>query len=178
MTHCAQWEADVALYAGGDPVDAEVVRHISECAGCRRFAEEMTAEIERWKQPGAISEEAIEELRRRVMAEIERPRGRRFLFPAAIAAAIVLAAALGIRTLPRQESSPQPVAALSRPQHGADSRPAASRLVSTPARQIHQAARRTQRPVPPNSTRASVIKLLTDDPDVVILLVNSNGDGE
>ncbi len=174
MTHCAKWEADVALYAGGDPVDAEVVRHIAECAGCRRFAEEMAGEIERWKQPGEISEEAGEELRRRVMAEIERPRRRGYFFPAAIAAAVILAAALGIKILPKRESSPRLHTAISRPQRGAGSQPAASRLVSTPARQVS----RKPGPAPRNPNQASVIKLLTDDPDVVILLVNSNGDGE
>jgi hypothetical protein len=178
MTHCAKWEADVALYAGGDPVDAEVVRHLADCAGCRHFAEEMAAEIERWKQPGEISEEAVEELCRRVMAEIERPRRRGYLFPSAIAAAVILAAALGIKTVPKGEPSPRPSVALSQPQRGAGSEPAGSRLVSTPARQVRRAPGRTRRPTPPNSTQASVIKLLTDDPDVIILLVNSNGDGE
>jgi hypothetical protein len=154
--NCVDWEERVALYAGGDLVEADVEQHLAECAACREFCvglREMREELrdEHWSEIDAAEFTAV---RSRVIAEIER--GRRVWRRLAWASGVGIAAAalvLGIALRPGPLPAPPPRVAVSIP--------AAElvRGVERPAA-IPQHAQHKREPI--------LVKMQTTDPNIVI----------
>jgi anti-sigma factor RsiW len=177
---CRDWEERIALHAGGEQTGeqaAEVERHLAECAGCRETAAsygwglELLREAHR--EPIAPAHYAA--VRARVLAELGRER-RPVWWPVwgwGLAAAVAVVAVMMFPRPVGRASRPAflpsaPVAQVSRPatppkSHTAIAKPAAHRRHPTLA-QVKQEGR----PGGPPHLEAVTIKLLTDDPNVII----------
>jgi hypothetical protein len=160
MSGC-EWEERVALYAGGDLASAEVERHIAECASCQLLLsgvrESLTLMQAAHGEPVDSAHYAA--VRARVLAEIERAPARRWRFAwmyAMTAAAVVLAIAMWPR--------PELRLTLSMPQApGAQAIARVELPKLLPKRQ--------------SQTETVIMKIETDNPDVVIYwITESKGD--
>ena len=174
---CPEWKEQVALLAGGDPVSSDVMAHVAACEKCRQYEVELRAAIDVWRQEPDIPEEVLAQVRRGVLSRVNRRPRVTWWIAAAAAAVVVIALLLPIRR--HQELTLAPPAA-----------PAAPVLkppaLKPPETTVAAAPKRVQ-PVPASmpasktarrsagSAGSTVIKLFTDDPDVVILLVDSEG---
>ena len=184
--NCSDWEERIALHAGGDlpPAEAaEVERHLRECAGCQMLASGL-------KQSLAVLKEAHAEplaaahflaVRARVVAELGNQRrqgalwARRRLWGyglAAVAVALLVMLALRPGRTPERRT---PVGAVNRPPVVAARGP----VVPPPPRR--RVARRVVRPpsVPVSpDPEPLIVKLQTDDPNVVIYWIADRKRGE
>jgi hypothetical protein len=165
--NCREFEDRIALYAGDDlPAEdaAEVERHLGQCPECARFAEEMRESQVSLKllsnsAPGPM-------VRGRVMQAVDRRPGRIPWVAAAAAACVVIAAGLSwhLREPPRVE--PVPIAAAP---------PVVIPAPPPPPPRVVPAIRKRKpkwKPEPvllAQNTEPLVVKMLTDDPDVVII---------
>ncbi len=145
--NCVDWEERIALYSGGDLVaPAEVEGHVAVCPECGAFLRELEAN-------GA----ALAMLRAQPLVVPIRP-GARSLRWLPYAAAVVLA--LGAGALWRPEPVPLPPAvrtAVEAPRFGP---------MPTPVvRPVKRLQRRVEEHEP------VVVKMLTDDPEVIIYWV-------
>jgi anti-sigma factor RsiW len=178
---CAKFEADIALYAGGDLPAARIARvesHLAECADCRALAEELRAGQ---ALLGELRDEPLEDamlsqVRQRVMAEVRTARftPRRALVPLlAFAAALVLVVVLA---WPRHAVKQVPVVARVEPTPVAPVAPVpAARVVAVRHRVVrpHRRAPAAQ-PGPP-----LLVQFVTDDPNIVIYwLVDQKPQGD
>lgn len=181
---CVEWEERIALYAGGDLAAAEeqaVERHVAECAGCQvllsGLRESLALVREAHSEP--VGEAHFAAVRARVLAELERGPARRWRWAwitALAAAALVLvalwqpAAKKSVARVAPRGAEPAVRSDASAPAIRASAAAPAIRQARTPS-QV-----RTTRPGGRPRTRGSaaptaepvVVKLLTDDPDVVI----------
>lgn len=168
--NCAEWEERVALYAGGDlepPAAASVEKHLRECPGCQMFASGIRQSLEglRSAHEDVPAEAVFAAVRARVMERVA-PR-RRVVWAyglGAAVAALLLVLAIGI---PRDAVPPPPQALVRTPEPPAEAfvipRPVPARVERTV---IRRAAR-----------EQVLIKLVTNDPDVVIYwIAESKGD--
>jgi len=189
--NCAEWEERIALYYGGDlPADETraVEAHLADCAGCRLFAGGMKDALTVLQQAHAdpLAGAHFAFVRARVLSRLagER-RGRRrwaWMYGAAAmaAAALLLAAGLWPRR-PQRNAAPRiapPVAAVSRPAPP-EIHAAAVRIQRHPRRHF-AAAKAHVAPAGPAAQPAKplVVKLVTDDPNVVIYwITGKSGDG-
>jgi hypothetical protein len=172
---CAEWEERVALWAGGDVEGseaAEVERHTADCAGCREFAAGITADLAALRAD-PITAADLTAVRTRVLARIDavrRPWWRTVWAWGFAAAAAVIAV---FATVPRPGPAPAPPrVAMAHP-----TAPYVERF--TPARPPpRRVIMRAAAPAPPPAPKPEplVIKLLTDDPDVIIYWIASEGD--
>jgi len=180
--NCREWEERIALYLGGDlpaAEAAEVERHIADCAGCQVFASGLRRSLELLREAHGqpLADAHFAAVRARVMAEIGRGRARWWrvavawgLAAAAVVLVILLAGRVG-RTPPQMRP---PVVATVRP---APVNPDA-KIEETPlVKPVHQArhGHPRVRPHPHQPERVLeakaeplLVKLVTDDPDVVI----------
>jgi anti-sigma factor RsiW len=176
--NCANWEERVALYAGGDlpPADAEsVARHLGECAACRKFAVDLQGSLELLReahdeQPALADYAAV---RARVIANIQNapsPWWRRvWVYGSAMAAAaLVLLLLAPDRNTPVLPPLPVPQAVIA----------AAPLETSRPVvlKAAHHKPHVRPRPLVARSEPGQpiVVKLVTDDPDVVIYWITDN----
>jgi anti-sigma factor RsiW len=179
--NCIDWEERIALHAGGDLPSAEaaeVERHLRECAACQVLASGL-------QQSLALLKEAHDELlapahfsavRARVVAELEQarwPLWRRawsFGLAAAVVALLVVLALRPGRTPERRA----PVVAVNHPPVIAASEPV------VPPRPHRRVARRVVRPIVPDAPNPEplLVKLQTDDPNVVIYWIADRKRGE
>jgi anti-sigma factor RsiW len=176
--NCQEWEQQVALHVENDLPAEEARRveeHLAGCAECRELLEDLRAsqaalkEIEAEGVDGAL----LAVVRSGVLSRIgER---RRSIWP--WAAAVAMAAALMAALLPApREVAPEPRAA------------PIARAPVTPPKAEPVVARARSRPYPARPRRTEsrqasrgsdplVVKMLTDDPDIVIIwLVDQTGD--
>jgi predicted anti-sigma-YlaC factor YlaD len=156
--NCQAWEERVALHAGGDLVAADVTEHLAECAACRKFAEEMRAAIREWGTAIEVPIAALDEVRGNVL-EQTRPRRYGWWIAAAAAAAVVVLAVMPMWRMPEVETLALVAPAVPRA-------PEVHRSLAAPVPTIV-----ASKPVEPVAS----IKIFTEDPNVVILLVNSEG---
>jgi anti-sigma factor RsiW len=195
--NCSDWEERVALHAGGDlpPAEAaDVERHLRECAGCQVLASGL-------KQSLALLKEAHDEplppahfsaVRARVVAELEqkgRPLWRRAWGYGLAAAVVALLVMLALQPGRTPERRPPVVAArrLSQPLsnvRGSESTSEPRTLESgtdprhpPPHRRV---ARHVARPNVPDTPDPEplIVKLQTDDPNVVIYWIADRKRGE
>lgn len=167
------WRERVALYAGGD-LDSDEARaaelHLEVCEACRAFAQGLRADLAglRAERERPIDPAHFVRLRARVMERVRGERGRLawrragWMATAALAATILL-----LLVVPK----PRPIAT--------QPRVAREAPVEYAHPVVHQAAvRRSRRRV--HHVRQSltsqpiVVKLVTDDPNVVIYWITDN----
>lgn len=166
--NCPDWEERIALAAQGDlPPEqaAEAARHLSGCAACREFAEGVRQSIAALyaahEQP--IAEAHLAAVRARVLQKIDRPP-RPALRWAWIGGLALAAVFLVIALQPRRVPPPQVTLALP----PVPETPVLLPSPSTPRPQPRRPApvRRARKPRPPQEPL--MVKLITDDPNVVI----------
>lgn len=171
--NCANWEERIALYMGDDlgPADAaQVERHLAECAGCQVFASGMRESLAllreaHGEEPAAAAYAAV---RARVMGELERRPARRWFFGlAAVAAAAALMAVVWMRPAKHVERAHREA-----PLQQREVVVAQPETAIVPVRQPRprprprRAAMPSMKPSAPD--KPLVVKLVTDDPNVVI----------
>ncbi len=173
--NCREWEERLALYAGGDLVPAEkaeVERHLQDCAGCQMFLSGLTEGLQvlrdaHAEEPATAHFAAV---RARVLSELGRDRrpwwsGGWALGLAAAALAVLMA--VWMRP-PRREVPPPEIARVSPPAGVPVPAPKAPRPAPVP-----HVSRRAQPRLPQlkpamEPVKPLVVKLVTDDPNVVI----------
>jgi len=165
--NCKDWEERIAMSASGDlspEPRAEVERHLAECGECRGFAQgiEDSLALLRSAHEEAIAAGHYAAVRARVqdrMARERRSAWRRWVWaPAFVAAGLAL---VGVFLTKRPGERPKVYVAEVRP-----------RAVQRRPRIRRRVAPEPQPPVEP-----LVIKLITDDPNVVIYWF-ADGKGE
>ncbi len=166
---CAEWEERVALAAGGDlsgGAAAEVEAHLARCAACRAFAAELRDGLDLLRESHAdtIPAGAYTAVRARVMAKIARCRAWRFAW--ACAAAAMLLAVAGFQGGMRVE--PLPHVALAPPRPAPLEPAGVGHLEAEQARPAPRRRRAGRAVVAQASNETVLVKLETDNPDVVI----------
>ncbi|MGA2271432.1 MAG: zf-HC2 domain-containing protein [Bryobacteraceae bacterium] len=191
--NCSDWEERIALHAGRDlpPAEAaEVERHLRECAGCQVLASGL-------KQSLALLKEAHDEplaaahfsaVRARVVAELEkerRPLWQRAwaygLAAVAVGLLVMLALRPGRAPVVTRTNRSLTFAALSPPAH--EQAGNGGEVVAPLHRRV--ARRQASRVPAPQVVRTNVsngepliVKLLTDDPNVVIYWIADRKKGD
>ncbi|HUA63538.1 MAG TPA: zf-HC2 domain-containing protein [Verrucomicrobiae bacterium] len=172
--NCPLWEERIALYAGGDLSggDAALVRqHLAACPECAALAAELRSHLELFRIAHAepIAEGHFTAVRARVLEKLageKRPWWRHK--PACLAAAAAMMIAILIVARPHSPTMPQPRAqARTAPAPPAVPGPAAPPPVK-PRRPHRLLASATGPTGPAAPVEPLVVKLVTDDPDVVI----------
>lgn len=168
--NCLQWEERVALYAGGDLAGAEaqaVQLHVAECPGCQVLLSGLRESLAMMQEAHgeAVDAAHFAAVRARVMAEVEGRQGSRWWrlawMPALVAAAAVAFAILW----------PRPELRMAVPMPSAPTSPAIAKVKLPVARPMPV---RVSPPVVANvrlqqePAQPVVVKILTNDPDVVI----------
>ena len=189
--NCAEWEERLALYAGDDlPETArlEVERHLAECPGCQIFASDLKQSMAWMQESHAEAPTAadIAVVRTRVMEQLEaerRPLWRwRWAWPlAAACAAVVLLLELApwsqrtevARVAVNRPPEVAPVGRTPRSAAGPQTGPVARRRIR-PRRTVPAVTQATLHK--PEPAEPVTIKMLTDDPDVVIYWIANKGD--
>jgi anti-sigma factor RsiW len=174
--NCAHWEERIALYMGSDlpPAEAaEVERHLAECAGCQLFASGMRESLAVLREahgdePGEAAYAAV---RARVLGELQRPaRGWWFGLAAAMAAAALLLA-LWMRPVKRpaiaRHAPPAPQQVVV-PAPAVVPELAVVPVVHHPRHHKAPVVKTAAQKAPALPEKPLVVKLVTDDPDVVI----------
>ena len=164
--NCSDWERQIA----GERESAELAQHLDACERCREFA----GEIE--KNRAALGEVVIDAaaftaVRQRVLSEIQTKRLRilwwRWVGVAA-AASVAIISALYFAPRPLKFATPAPIVARVNPPQGWDLKPVRH---TSSGRHLGKL-----RPVQ-KSEPIVAIKMLTDDPNVIIIwLVDQKGD--
>ncbi len=173
---CREYEPLIALYVEGDLNDREVERHLSECSDCRELLEDLQASQAALKELATVDAAFLSAVRSGVLAKIEHRR--RAAWPLAAAFAVAAALIAAVLTVPRQ-----PALISKAPNGGADplvrgrppGRPSViAQAAPKPKRSRPGGRLRTRGSAPPEPL---VVKMLTDDPDIVIIwLVEQRGD--
>jgi hypothetical protein len=167
---CREYEPLIALYVEGDLNDRDVERHLAECSDCRELLGDLRVSQAALKELATVDAAFLSAVRSGVLARIADKR--RIVWPwiAAFAAAVVLIAA--ILTAPRK-----PALIAKAPVTGGGT----GLLAGRPS-VIAQAAPKPKRSRPARRPRTAppeplVVKMLTDDPNIVIIwLVDQRGD--
>ena len=188
--NCSHWEERIALHAGGDlpPAEAvEVERHLRECAGCQVLASGLQRSLAllREAHDEPLAEAHFSAVRARVVAELEQERRRGALWArrrawgyglAVVAVALLAMLALRPGRVPVVANTNRSltVAALSPPVAVARE-PAAA----PPQRRVaRRKASRASAPQVVPDREPLIVKLLTDDPNVVIYWIADRKRGD
>jgi len=188
--NCVEWEEKIALYVGGELAEsaaAEVEQHLGQCVGCQVFASGMQQSLEWLKsahQDDLPAEAHFAAVRARVLAELAPRTSRRVWWWALAAGTVALAAAvLVIFSLraPRATPRPEPVIA-----HAPEPASPPSEVQPTTRPRLRDVAgvRRHPRPKPvpqiePEAAEPAkplIVKLVTEDPNVVIYWITDTTD--
>jgi anti-sigma factor RsiW len=169
---CRDWEERIALHAGGDLPAAEAAElraHLAGCEGCRGAAALYGADLELLREAHRepLDEAHYAAVRARVLAELGR--NRRPVWRWMWVGGLVAAAAAAVLLLwPRAVQTPERIEI-------AVTRPAAPQMEQPmPAHATHPRRARKAPPSAPVSAPEKppaeplVVKLLTDDPNVII----------
>jgi len=185
--NCSNWEERISLYAGGDlqpPETAEVDWHLADCECCRDFAAGLKESLQLMR---SVHEEPVGEahfaaVRARVMGELEGrtlPWWRNAWVYGFSAAALAL---FLILTLVPRRPVQRPIRAATVRERITPSTAVELPPAPAPLHRVHPVhAVRHQRPLPilpvsapPEPGPPAVVKMLTDDPDVVIYWITDN----
>ena len=192
----------LALYAGEELDTSEragLTAHLAECSACSALVADLQFDRELLRKPPDISEEAIEDVHRRVMSELPRPGSRRrYLWPAAVAACVALLALSSIslqhqppsQTVANAEHRSNPAAIKEKiPElqqtskvNALPARPTRRRIAKSSDAELIAALDNlfeTEQPAVVPTDDHVVITMLTEDPDVtIVLLADSTGGSE
>lgn len=166
--NCPDWEPRIALHAQGDlraEEAAETARHLASCAPCREFADGVRQSLAmlRAAHDQPIPEAHLAAVRARVLQHVEQPRRPSFRWAwigGLAAAAVLVVLAVHSRRVP----PPQVTLALP---------PVPQTPVVLPAPVARPSPHKrsapsylSRKPRPPQ--KPLMVKLITDDPNVVI----------
>jgi hypothetical protein len=186
MSHCEQWQERIALAAGGDLAleeQAAVERHTAACEACRGMLGSVREGLAILREAHAEPIEAghLPAMRARVMAEVGARRRRGWLWAAVLAGAAAAAAMIWTRPvvapqLQHVATVRQPAPTVTAEDCGADPLDCAGRARPAGARKASKSRSRGagSRPGslsydrPAAQAQQVVVKLITDDPNVVI----------
>jgi len=183
---CLDFEKMIALDVEGDLPErkaAKLVKHLKACRNCREFAEKLQASQALLKSLAQepVDEGALREVRQHVLsaiateAEPHRFPAWRFALGAALVAAVIFAATALWRS--RGHGVTESVGGVSKQPHMAAVRPAPTttespRVRTEKAKHVLRQRKRSQGPltasVKPARPEQLTVKLVTDDPNVVI----------
>jgi hypothetical protein len=171
---CREYEPLLALYVEGDLDDREVERHLAECAGCREVLEDLRLSQAMLKELGSADPAFLAAVRTEVLAKIGEER--RAVWPWVAACAAVMALIMiGFLAAPRKPQTVQPLVSSIVDAGGADPL-VRGRPPGRPSAPAHK-GRRGRQPQTRGSAPPLVVKMLTDDPNIVIIwLVDQPGD--
>jgi len=172
---CAKFESLIALYVESDLAERErrlVEAHLERCHGCREFAADIRESQTALKElrMDFVEESALQEVRAEVLFHLSTPR-KTAAWPKYAMAAMLLAglwAGWLWRTRTAVLPEVQPRAAMIAPPP----------LVAVSAQRGHTARvlKHHRQPAPTFQSEPLVVKMITDDPQVVIYwLVSQNG---
>ena len=185
--NCSDWEERIALHAGGDLPRAEaakVERHLRECAGCQVVASGLKESLALLKEAHhePLAPAHFSAVRARVVAELEQARRRGALWArwrawgfglaaVVVASLVMLALRPGRTPVAVRSNRSLTVAALS---------PPAVREPMVPLPPHRRVARHVARPNVPDTPDPEplIVKLQTDDPNVVIYWIADRKRGE
>jgi anti-sigma factor RsiW len=175
MTGCKQWEERIALAAGADLDDAgwaEMESHVASCPSCAALLKELRESLDLLREVHSepIAEARLAAVRARVMGAID---SRRWLWAAAATlacATALLAAAVWFR--PARVPHP-PLLAVA-PPAALQPQPHRSLMVAAPVRVLARSRAATIRHRPPAPSEPVVMKLFTEDPNVVIYWIGDS----
>jgi hypothetical protein len=164
--NCSDWEREIA----GEPESAGIEEHLQGCERCAAFARELEANRVALRELVAPVA-AFDVVRRRVLQEIQAKKQRAVWWGwSAVAAAACVAILCVSYVLPmmRNAASPHPIGAKMDPPE----------IQWTPRPVHHRSSGRlTAKAVPAQKTEPFVVKMLTNDPNVIIIwLVDQKGD--
>ena len=196
--NCGKFEEQIALYAGGD-LDEKGSRlleeHLSVCGPCRELRDALTEDRLLLRQPPAIDDAVRLSVRERVLAATARLAKPPARWKWAVAASVLIGL-LGswwmtrsfraeppgqkvARALERRGPASHVVAAAQSPTRLRRSRPAVHRILAkdepapAPNPVLELALSQLLEPEKPRPRTAAsspvVMKLVTDDPDVIVL---------
>jgi len=179
--NCHGMEERISLYAGGDlrPEEAAgVERHVAECAGCQLLLSGLWESLRLLREAHCepVDEAHFAAVRARVMSRIERGRSPWWRQVWVYAAAVAVVALLVVAVRPVRKSAPVPLPRVATSVGGAAA-PVRGRPPGRPALpprnsagKVRPARRRSAPPAQKAEEPAQplVVKLLTNDPDVVI----------
>jgi hypothetical protein len=160
--NCADFENRIAAGETGDPAVAE---HVSTCSSCREFANDL-AENAAALRSIDVDAAVYTALRARVMAAVEPKRRFGWLWAVAATAVMTGMAVLWLSAPLRLPDPPRPAAVVYR--IPAPETPVVHRVVATKKRK-----EQVGRPV-----LLDAIKILTDDPNVVIIWLVDDKKGD
>jgi anti-sigma factor RsiW len=171
---CPNFELPIALYVENDLAEAEervVEAHLDACGRCRAFADEMRQSQGMLKALRAefVEDVVFQEVGARTLGGISRDRKALAWARYAIAAVLVLALMAGWlwRSRPSTKSDLRPIVVVT-------PRPPLEQAKTPPI--THLARKHARRRAPSFKSEPLVVKMITEDPDVVIYwLVDQNG---
>lgn len=172
---CTKFESLIALYVESDLAESEqrlVEAHLETCHGCRDFAADIRESQTALKElrMDFVEESALQEVHAEVLNQLRTPRKKAAWPKYAIAAMLLIGLWAGWFWRARTAVLPevQPRAAMIAPPP----------LAAIPAQRVHTArvSRHHRQPAPTFQSEPLVVKIVTDDPQVVIYwLVGQNG---
>ena len=191
--NCSKWEERIALYAGGDLPTAEapaLERHVAECAGCQLLLSGLRESLRLLQAAHCepVEEAHFAAVRARGFSEIERgrrPWWRQVWVYALVVATVVLVLVAVRPGKPKRMAvlTPAPVFTAAPPPNPVSSTaPTLAQVVPQSAAPRHHRPRpkATEETVTVKAGKPAeplVVKLLTDDPSVVIYwITDSKGD--
>lgn len=173
---CAKFEPLIALYVESDLAESEqrvVEAHLETCHGCREFAAEIRESQTALKElrMDFVEESALQDVRTEVLCRLSTPP-RAAAWPRYAIAAMLLAGLWAGWLWRTRTAAPEVkprVAVIVPPE-----------LLAAPARPPHvrtvRVSTRRRRRAPAFQSEPLVVKMITDDPQVVIYwLVSQNG---
>lgn len=180
--NCLEWEREIA----SESESAGLAEHLGVCANCREFAREVEANHAALSET-AVHPAAFTAVRARVRAEIQASRRRRawWMWSAAAAAVCVAILSVSYLVMPKRVAPAKvaPVVAqvapvAPTPQQTVASQPRLSNTRRASVRKrTHKFGLVADHSAPAQKTEPLVIKMLTNDPNVIIVwLVDPKGD--
>jgi hypothetical protein len=164
---CQEYEPLIALYVEGDVNEPGIEQHLAQCSGCRELLEDLQASQSALKELGSVDAAFLSAVRSGALAKMERRRLP--VWPLAWAFAIALLLILAIpRTPPATGRAAADPAVIQAPV------PVPTVAHASPKPRKSRARLRTRKSAP---AEPLVVKMLTDDPNIVIIwLVDRTGD--